>query len=176
MTKDDFHLRYNENKKDSKAFGVRVLDFAYRIIPDINATWEIRDEVMEIGLKHVQKFEMETAWEGNRDWPGLKKLTRECCKMMLSRPKSENPLAKKELKQWTDDPWAASVAELSFKHRQVFLLGMGFSRNPRSIYDTLNKQKSKKGKKITQTEIKKLQAEALAHMVGSLTECYSPDA
>jgi hypothetical protein len=95
--------------------------------------------------------------------------------MMISRPESENLLAKETLKQLTDDPWGASIAKLSFSHRQVFLLGMGFSRNPRSIYDSINKQKSKNSKKITQKEIKNLQAEALEFMAASLTECYSPD-
>lgn len=175
MTENDFILCYNENTEAGKPVGSRVLELAYRIIPDADAAWEIRDEVMEIGRDHCAEFEIEAAWDGNRRWLGLKRLTRERCKIMISRPESENPLAKETLKQWPGDPWGASIAKLSFNHRQVFLLGMGFSRNPRSIYALLNAYKRENEKKITQERIKELQAEALKFMVASLAECYSPD-
>ena len=175
MTQADFHLYYNENTKDSKAFGAYVLEFAYRIIPDADAAWEIRDEVMEIGLKRRAEFEVETAWEGKASWPGLKKITRERCERMILRPERENPLAKETLKQWTDDPWAAAIAMLSFNHRQIFLLGTGFSGSSRNIHVLLNKHRAGTKKKLTQKEVKNLQAEASALMVASLTESYLPD-
>ncbi len=175
MTKDDFHLSYNKNTKDRKALGASVLAFAYRIIPDADAAWEIRDEVMGIGLKRCAEFEVETAWEGKRHWPGLKKITRHRCERMILRPEAENPLAKATLKQWMEDPWAAAIAKLSFNHRQIFLLCTGFGGNSRSIHSLLNKHRAKNGKKLTQKEVKNLQAEALALIVAGFTESYFPE-
>ena len=173
MTKDDFYYDYNENTEAGVPFGGRVYDLAYRIIPDMGAASQIRDEVMEIGVKHADEFEAETAWGGSGNWQGLEKLTRSRCIKMIIRPKSENPLAKQTLKQWGDDPWALSIGKLSFKHRQVFLLGVAFSGSARSIYTLLNKMRAKSEKKITQKKIKNLQIESSALMVESLTECYS---
>ena len=175
MTKDDFNLCYNKkNTKDSKVLGDYVFGLAYRIVPDADAAWEIREEVMEMGRKYCGEFEVETAWEGQGHWPGLKKLTRDCCKMMISRPERENPLAKETLNQWPDDPWTAAVANLSFRYRQIFLLGMGFSNCPRSLYALLNKHRSKNEKKLTLKEVKNLQVEASTLMVANLTESYLP--
>ena len=173
MTKDDFHFYYNENTEVDVPLGARVYDLAYRIIPDMDTSSQIRREVMEIGLKHSDEFEAETAWGGNGNWQGLEKLTRGCCIKMIIRPKSENPLAKKSLKQWGDDPWAMSIGKLPFKHRQVFLLGLAFSGSARSIYALLNQMRAKSEKKITQKKIKNLQIESSVLMVESLTDCYS---
>ena len=176
MTQNDFHLYYNENTKDRKSFGAYVLAFAYRIIPDADAAWEIRDEVMEIGLKRCAEFEVGTVWEGSGHWPGFKKITRERCEQMILRPAKENPLAKETLKQWIrDDPWAAAIAKLSFSHRQIFLLNTGFGGSTRTIHRLLNKHRAKNEKKLTQKEVKTLQAEAVALIVISLTESYLPD-
>ena len=176
MTQNDFHLYYNENTKDSKSFGAYVLAFAYRIIPDADAAWQIRDEVMEIGLKRCTEFEVATAWEGNKHWPGLKKIARERCELLLLRPEQENPLAKETLKQWmSDDPWATAIAKLSFRHRQIFLFNTGFGGSTRTIHALLNKYRAENEKKLTQKEVKNLQEEAVALMVTSLTESYVPD-
>ncbi len=175
MTKDDFSLCYNKkNTKDSKTLGANVFGLAYRIVPDADAAWEIREEVMEIGLKRCAEFEVETAWEGKGHWPGLKKLTRDRCERMISRPARENPLAKETLNQWPYDPWAAAIANLSFRYRQIFLLGMGFSNCPRNIYALLNKHRSKNEKKLTLKEVKNLQVKASTLMVTNLTESYLP--
>ncbi len=174
MTQNDFHLYYNENTKDRKSFGTDVLAFAYRIIPDADAAWEIRDEVMKIGIKRCAEFEVGTAWEGSGHWPGLKKITREHCKRMILRPEQQNPLAKETLKQWiSDDPWAAAFGKLSFSHRQVFLLSMAFGGGTRTIHGLLNKRGADNEKKLTQKDVKNLQAEAVALMVTSLTESYT---
>ena len=176
MTQNDFCLYYNENAKDRRSFGAYVLAFAYRIIPDADAAWEIRDEVMEIGLKRCAEFEIGTAWEGGGHWPGLKKIARERCELLILRPEQQNPLAKETLKQWmSDDPWAAAIAKLSFTHRQIFLLNTGFSGDTRTLHALLNKYGAGNRKKLTQKEVKNLQAEAVALMVTNLTESYLLD-
>ena len=177
MTQDDFnscYTGYKKNTKNSQALGASVFGLAYRIVPDADFAFRIQKEVMEIGRKYCAEFEVETAWEGKGDWPGLKKLTRDRCKIMISRPERENPLAKETLNQWPDDPWTAAVANLPFRYRQIFLLGMGFSNCPRSLYALLNEHMSKNEKKLTLNEIKNLQVEASTLMVANLTEPYLP--
>ena len=177
MTQNDFNFCYNQ--KDTKVrmpLAYAVLGLAYRIIPDADAAWEIRDEVMAIGLKRCAEFEVETAWEGKRHWPGLKKITRARCERMILRPTQENPLAKDTLKQWiSDDPWGAAITKLSFRHRQIFLLNMAFGGSTRAIHGLFNKYRAENEKKLTQKEVKALQADAAALMVTHLTESYLPD-
>ena len=45
-------------------FGSRVYELVYRIIPDMDASSQIRGEILEIGLKCCDEFEVETAWVG----------------------------------------------------------------------------------------------------------------
>lgn len=177
MTENDFNLCYNKKKstKENVPLGSHVLDLAYQIIPDADAAWEIRDEVMKIGIKRCAEFDVETAWKGNRPWPGLKKITRARCKLMLLRPMQENPLAKETLKQWLDDPSATAIGKMCFRHRQIFLLRRAFSSDTRVIHGLLNKHRAENEKKLTQKEVKNLQAEAASLMVTNLTKSYLPD-
>lgn len=177
MTQNDFNFCYNQkDTKDRMPFGYNVLGLAYRIIPDADAALEIRDEVMAIGLKRCAEFDVETAWEGERHWPGFKKITRARCERMILRPIQENPLAKDTLKQWiSDDPWAAALMKLSFRHRQIFLLNLAFGGNTRTLHELLNKYRAENEKKLTQKEVKNRQADAAALMVTHLTEIYVPD-
>lgn len=177
MTQNDFNLCYEQkNTEDRTPWGATVLRLAYRIIPDADAAWEIRNEVMEIGLKQCAEFEVSTAWEGSRNSPSLKKITRACCQRMILRPKQENPLAKETLKQWiSDDPWAEAITKLSFSHRQIFLLNMAFGGNTRAIHGLVNKYRAENEKKLTQKEVKDLQSDAAALMVTHLTESYLID-
>jgi hypothetical protein len=167
MKINDFRSCYNENSETGESFGSLVADFAYQIIPDIDASQLIRQEVMEIGSECCAEFEVETAWEGTKSskWPGLKEVTRECCKKMILLPESENPLVKPNLQQRADDPWGHSIAALPFAQRQVFLLSMGFDRSPRNIIPLLN------GKK-TAAAVKDLQTEALEQFIANLIGCY----
>ncbi|MYB95496.1 hypothetical protein F4054_00095 [Candidatus Poribacteria bacterium] len=168
MTENNF----NKKSKEGMPLGAYVLGLAYQIIPDFDAAREIRDEVMAIGLKRCTEFEVKTAWEGSESWPGLKKITRTCCERMMLRPMRENPLAKERLKQ-CGDPWAAAIGKLSFRHRQIFLLQMAFGGNSRAIHGLLNKHRAEDEKKLTQKEVKNLQAETVALMVAHLPAPYT---
>ena len=173
MTIDDFRSYYNENSETGESLGSLVADLAYQIIPDIDTSELIRQEVMKIGSKRCAEFEMETAWEGTKSskWPGLKEVTRECCKEMILLPESENPLAKPNLQQRADDPWGRSIAALFFEQRQVFLLSMGFDRAARNLTPLVNKNKKKQERK-TVTAVKDLQTETLEQFIEELIDCY----
>ena len=168
------HSYYNEDGKTKESFGSLVADLAYQIIPDIDASELIRQEVMEIGSKRCERFKESTAWDGDKalQWSGLKEVTRECCKEMILLPKPENPLAKGNLRQYADDPWSLSIAALSFEERQVFLLGMSFTRSVRSIRPLLNANKEEKK---NEKAIKNLQAEALNKFIEHLIGFYRPE-
>lgn len=172
MTENNFKLYYTKKTKEGMPLEAYVLVLAYQIIPDFEAAREIRDEVMAIGLKRCTEFEVKTAWGGSASWQGLKKITRTCCERMMLRPMQENPLAKETLKQ-CGDPWTAAIGKLSFRHRQIFLLQMAFGGNTRVIHELLNKHRAENEKKLTEKEVKNLQAEAAALMVAHLPAPYT---
>ena len=175
MKVEDFKSYYDQDREDGASGGLLAEQLAYLMLPDIPTSRVIRQEVRKIGCQRCSEFTPKEAWIGTESgkWPGLKEITRQCCRTMLLLPESKNPLAKENLKQWAGDAWAGAINALGFEKRQIFLYRLAFHVVPRDIVPLLNATRPKDSR-YTIRSVNAHIAEALTEVADYLVDYYTP--
>lgn len=147
MTSGEFQKAYSSHSHIDPSFGDKVETYAFALLAHRDAARTIRHEVFKKAYEQCDRFETETAWEGDpkTDWEGLRAVTRACCLQLLLLPVAENPLGEAELAGLEDEPttklevWYHLVRDLPFEQRRVQILTFLFRKNPTEIAELLQK-------------------------------------